>query len=567
MLTRFVFTPRNLALAILATAPATMLAGGFDVPVIATAMQGTSNANSAEASDPSVIYYNPAGISRLRGTWVSNSFNALVLRGRVENQGTTGTPPPSNTDNSETENPGATTEGGSAGTYWPKALASASLFASMPWNDEITLGFGLFPGAGGNLNNKKDWFGRNFADSTAVEIINANSVAAIRFDDKHSLGLGVSVLVGHLKQKLQIDIPGVAPYLLQPVLDDLGGGTVGSLINGLLGTTALPPEISTALNSLGITGDTLFSLLPSELKGEIAKLGGELLLTPESNGSGTLELYGYGFGWNVGYLFSPTEQTRIGLAYRAKSRLQMRGKLDWDVEDVHGLTDNIPGVMGLPAPDGSGNVSASDFLAKYYRPDATIKSDIILPARLSLGLFHELNDRIDLMFDYTFIQSSVVKNIRVDILDEPAPNGTDRVKQAPGLIVTNWRDSFKASVGMNYHYNDKLTLRSGYQFDLTPIKSPEYRHPSAPDSNRHMFSVGANYVIKKNMNADFAYSLVMLEDAESRYRDPCRGAYLEDGDSFTTNKPQDCTGNGGTFRGRFYDTYIHMLGVQLNTRF
>ncbi|MEF7167401.1 hypothetical protein U9244_26600, partial [Escherichia coli] len=93
---------------------------------------------------------------------------------------------------------------------------------------------------------------------------------------------------------LQIDIPGVAPYLLQPVLDDIGGGTVGSLINGLLGTTVLPPTVTTALNSLGLTGETLFSLLPSQLKGEVAKLGGELLLTDDSNGSGTLELFGYG---------------------------------------------------------------------------------------------------------------------------------------------------------------------------------------------------------------------------------------------------------------------------------
>lgn len=567
MLTRFVFTPRYLALAILATAPATMLAGGFDVPVIATAMQGTSNANSAEASDPSVIYYNPAGISRLRGTWVSNSFSALVLRGRVENQGTTGTPPPSNTDNSETENPGATIEGGSAGTYWPKALASAALFASTPWNDEITLGFGLFPAAGGNLNNKKDWFGRNFADSTAVEIINANSVASMRFDDKHSLGGGVSVLVGHLKQKLQIDVPGVAPYLLQPVLDDLGGGTVGSLINGLLGTTVLPPDITTALDGLGLDGSTLFSLLTPEQKGEIAKLGGQLLLTPESNGSGTIEMFGYGFGWNIGYLFTPTEQTRFGISYRSESRIKMRGKLDWDVEDVHGLTDDIPGVNGLPAPDGSGNVSASDFLAMYYRPDATTKMNITLPARLSLGFFHALNDKFDLMLDYTFINSSVVKELKINILDEPAPNGEDKIRQQPGYIIAKWRDSFKASVGMNYHYDDKLTLRTGYQYDKTPIPSPQYRHPSAPDSNRHMFSVGGNYVLKKNMNVDFAYSLVMLEDAESRYRDPCRGVFLEDENGFSADKPQDCTGNGGTFRGRFYDTYIHMLGVQLNTRF
>ena len=150
--------------------------------------------------------------------------------------------------------------------------------------------------------------------------------------------------------------------------------------------------------------------------------------------------------------------------------------------------------------------------------------------------------------------------------DEPAPNGVDKVSQAPGLILANWRDSFTAAIGMNYRWNDKLTLRTGYKFDLTPIRSPEYRHPSAPDSNRHMFSIGANYKLRKHMSVDLAYSLIMLEDAESRYRDPCRGAFLEDEDGFTSDKPQDCTGNGGTFRGKFQDTFINTIGVQLNTR-
>ncbi len=566
MQTRFNFVPRTLALAVLATASAALQAGGFDVPVIATGMQGSSNANSAEASDPSVIYYNPAGITRLHGTWVSNSVNLINVRGRVENQGTTGTPPPSNTDNSDS-NPGTLTQGGGAGSYWPHLLASAALFASMPWDEQITLGFGLFPAAGGNLNNKSDWFGRNFADSTAVEIVNANSVAAIRFDEKHSLGFGTSVYLGHLKQKLQIDVPGVMPYLLQPVLDDLGGGTVGSLVNGLLGTSTIPPALTTALNNIGVDGSTLFSALTPEQKGEIAKLGGSVLLTPDSNGSGTIEMFGYGFGWNMGYMFSPDDKTRFGIAYRSEGRLNMRGTLDWDVDDVHSITDDVPGVHGLPAPDGSGNVSGADFLAKYYRPDATTKSVVKLPARLSLGFFRELNDKFDLMLDYTFIQSSVVENIKVTILDEKAPNGVDTIKQMPGIIVTKWRDSFKASAGLNYHYNDKLMLRTGYQYDLTPIRSPEYRHPSAPDSNRHMFSLGANYKLKKNMTVDAAYSLILLEDAESRFRDPCRGAYLEDQNGFTSDKPQDCTGNGGTFRGRFYNTYINMLGLQLNTRF
>ncbi|MDZ4296889.1 MAG: outer membrane protein transport protein, partial [Moraxellaceae bacterium] len=346
---------------------------GFDVPVIASAMQGSANANSAETRDPSVIFYNPAGIAHLRGRQISNSISVLSLTGKVENEGTTGTPPPFNTNNSDSP-PGATISGGKAGTYWPKLIGSGAFFASVPWNDEITLGFGLFPAAGGNINYKADWFGRYFSDSTAVEIVNANTVAAIRFDDKHSLGFGTSLLIGHLKQKLHIDIDGIAPYLLQPVIDDIGVGTVGSLLNGILGVQALSPSLINSLANLGISAEDIYQLLPPNLKGTVAQLGGQILLTDDSNGSGTIEMFGYGLGWNIGYMFRPDEKSQIGIAYRSESRMYMRGEIDWEVSQVSGLTDNIAPINGLPAPDGSGNVSASDFLANYYRPDATTKS-------------------------------------------------------------------------------------------------------------------------------------------------------------------------------------------------
>ena len=542
----------------LAAVSSSLWAAGFDVPVIATAMQGTSNANHAEANDASVLYYNPAGITRLKGTNVSNSLSIITLSGKVENLGTTGTPSPEQTGPGEE---GPLIQGGGAGSYWPKVLGSAALFASTPWNDEITLGFGLFPAAGGNLNNKSDWFGRNFADSTAVEIIDANTVGAIRFDDKHSLGFGTNLLVGHLKQKLEIDIPGVAPYLLQPVLSDVSADSLTPWL--------APAEISQLTQLLGLNPadiklGILYDQLPPELKGQLAKLGGQALLTSDSHGSGTIEMYGYGLGWNMGYMFSPDDDTRFGISFRSKVRMKMRGEIDWEVSNVHGNTDST---IGLPAPDGT-RVSGSELLSEYYRPDATTKSTLIVPAKLSFGLFHRLNDTIDLMTDLTLNKTSDVKEIKVYISDVKEPNRDVAIKQEPGVINTKWRDSFKLSVGGNYHYDDKLTLRGGYMYDMTPIRSARYRHPSAPDSNRHMLSVGANYQWKKNMNVDAAYSLVHLEDTESHYRDPCRGDHLENDDgSFDGSGPANCTGNGGTFHGRFTDTFIHILGLQLNSRF
>lgn len=173
---------------------------------------------------------------------------------------------------------------------------------------------------------------------------------------------------------------------------------------------------------------------------------------------------------------------------------------------------------------------------------------------------------IDLMADFTFIQSSVVKRIEVDFLDVPRQGNTP-IKQGAGGVDTNWRDSFKVSVGANYRVDDKLTLRSGFQYDKTPVPSAEFRHPGLPDSDRYMFSVGAGYKVKKNLTIDAAYSLVALADAESNYKDRCRVTTFDKPDGSYDSEGAPCTSNGGTFKGTFTDTFIHILSAQLNQRF
>jgi len=219
-----------------------------------------------------------------------------------------------------------------------------------------------------------------------------------------------------------------------------------------------------------------------------------------------------------------------------------------------GLGDIIVGGLNQ-----NGDQDIRSFLRNNLRPDTTTKANFYLPARLSVNFFHQLTNDIDLLMDYTFIETSVVDEIRVQFSDQRKANGA-RIKQGDAGVFTNWRDSFKVSVGANYRLNDQLTLKTGFQFDKTPVPSPEFRHPGLPDSDRYMYSIGANYKVKKGLTVDAAYSIVFLEDSLSNYRDPCRGVSNE-------NDGSACTGNGGTFKGEFTDTYIQVLSLQLNQKF
>lgn len=563
---RLRFLPRyhHLAATLLFMFPTVTSAGGFDLPTLAAGQQGTSNANAAEANDATVIFYNPAGMTRLHGINVSNSVSLLAIQGKVQDLGTTGTPPPGATNQQD----GARiTNAGPAGSFWPSVLGAASLAATAEINDRISVGLGVFAPGGGKLDYKYNWSGASFIKSLDLEIININPSMAIRFDRQHSIGFGISALAAHSSDKVPFNVQGIAPYLLQPLVLGLNPNPVG-IVGSLADRNAAFLNLQNQLKGLGLTipaGALVGNLTPVQ-QGQLSSLLGQVLLAPDASGGGRIGMIGFGFGYNLGYMFQYDDKTRLSIAYRSSSKIRMHGDLKWDDSNLN--TTSVAGIR-IPLPDvNTGELlTAEQYVRRYLHPDTDTSSTLELPARLSISGFRQLTDKIDVMLDYTFIQTSVNKDISVTLAPAMGgPNGTTPIYQGPGLAHLNWRDSFKASAGMNYHVDDKLVLRTGFQYDMTPVPDAQDRSPAAPDSDRFMYSVGAGYKIDKTTSVDVAYSYIVLADALSDYRDPCRGIYLEQGNSLSTN-PASCTGNGGTFRGRFYDTTIQILSAQVNKKF
>ena len=550
---RPLFTLRALTFSMLSLAASSGIAGGLDLPTITASHQGTSNANGAEANDPSVLYYNPAGLARLKGgLQVSQGFSALIINGKVEadqngSRHGAATNQKSDEGDSLAGDPNAS---GDPSTFWPRVLGAGGAFISLPIDDMVTAGLGVFAPGGGNFNYKSDWTGAYQVDSIAIELININPSIGIRFDDKHSLGFGVSVIGGHIRQKTQIDVKGASPYLLD-----------SSLKSGTLDLFELPTgktlETVYGLGCQGILATTLSAITNPICRQLILDAVGGGLADPNSSGSAQVEMYGYGLGFNVGYMFALNDKSRFGVAYRSESKVKFRGDLEWDLKEIKGSA-----LYNALKP----GQSLEDFLRENQRPDTTAKGNLIIPARASANVFHQLNDKIDLMADFTFIETSAVDKIRVQFTDVQRSDGSV-IKQGDAGIDTKWRDSFKVSFGGNYRYDDKLTLKSGFQYDLTPVPSAEFRHPGAPDSDRYMFSVGANYKVKKNLTVDAAYSVTFLADSESNYTDRCRTLTRDDAEGNYDPEGETCTGNGGVFKGRFYDTSIQTLSLQMNQKF
>lgn len=519
---------------------AVLQAAGLEYPWQSTAAMGTAQANAAEAADASTVFFNPAGMVRLRSTTVSQAGQVLSVRGRFVNDGTT------KYENGEL----VPVTGGSAGSYHPQAIPAGQFYVVTPYDDRITLGFGLFVPYGANVNYKSDWVGRFFKDAGAIESINLNPSLAIRFDDKHSLGLGLSAQIMHVRLRAGVDVQeganGIARRTIQSGASQLCSPSGLPLVGGI--SAAVCSEVA----------DLLAGPLVSDGAGE-----GKLLF----------DGLGIGHGWNIGYMYRfNDDRTRVGLTYRSAIRMRVSGDVDWDFRDVSGNIPDITGVregdpVSLAGAMASPQISLQDYTRRYVRPDSDGRIRFTTPDSVGMALFHQVDADWAVMGSATWTRSSSIQALRLEIADRQGPNGT--VRQGDGVVNTRFRDTWKIAAGANYRWDERLLLRGGIGFEQTPVPDPESRDATTPDADRVVLSLGANLLLRKNLSMDLAYSHIRLKDAKANYTDDCHpsGYIPSKDDGVGATDGGECTGNGGTFRGEFKDTYVNSLGIQINQRF
>jgi long-chain fatty acid transport protein len=183
-----------------------------------------------------------------------------------------------------------------------------------------------------------------------------------------------------------------------------------------------------------------------------------------------------GTGFNLGVLFQPNQQTRVGAHYRSS------------------INYNATGMLIAPAAIG-GNSAAS---AGFTTPDS-----------FSFSAFHALSPRWEIMGDITWTGWEHVKQLSVVRTSGPLA-GTSQVG-----ITFNWDDTMRYSAGANYRYNDSWKFRFGVAYDETPTNDVD-RTARLPDQDRKWVAVGAQWKLSKSGMLDFAYAHEFIKDASVR---------------------------------------------------
>src|SRR5690554_632423 len=248
--------------------PGLASAAGYALNEQSAHASGTANAGAAaNVENASILYFNPAGMSRLpQGTQIS--FGAAVLN--VD---------PKAKDITATNSLGLPVEGSNGGDFIDTAVIP-NFYLTHTMGD-FAAGVGVFVPFGLTSDYDNDFKGRSLADETEIQVISISPPFAYNINAQLSVGFGVTVMYGEGKLTRYQDYRLPAARAVAP-----------------------GPPINEATAPIGA--------------GTLTGAGGR-------DGYVDVEGDDWEIGWNGGLPYSQTKDTTSGLTYPSKADLNLTG--------------------------------------------------------------------------------------------------------------------------------------------------------------------------------------------------------------------------------------------------
>lgn len=321
-------------------------AAGFALIEQSGSSAGNAYAGAAAVSeDASSAWFNPASLAELpKGLHMSAAGHLVAPKAKFTNKGSWINPALTGGDfeDAKAKMIGKNDDGGHA-----KVVPHA--FFSKTFSDSFSAGVGINAPFGLGTKYDDDWIGRYLALQSDITTINVNPSVAYKFNDKFSIGAGVSAQYMKVELKSAID------------------------------SAATCRSIAAAANN----GDILASCLANLPK----------LANAATDSKATITGDDVSYGYNLGVLFKPTPKTKVGVSHRSKIDHDLEGDVDYDINAAL-----------QPVITATG-------LTRFN--DANVTAVANLPATTSISVAHKLNDKVEVLGDVTRTNWSSFKRLTV----------------------------------------------------------------------------------------------------------------------------------------------------------
>ena len=191
--------------------------------------------------------------------------------------------------------------------------------------------------------------------------------------------------------------------------------------------------------------------------------------SPLANAStATLEGDDFGVGATAGVMLTLPTHTQIGVGFKSSIHHKLEGELSFS----SGVPSAIP-----------------------------ITAKLNLPETVNVGLSQAITPYLRVHAGFEWANWSRLK--------EPAIVGPTGIVSS---LVLNYEDGYFYSLGAEYDFMDRWTVRAGVAFEESPITT-ENRTPRLPDSDRVWASIGATYKWNDRLSFDLAYTHIFVRDS------------------------------------------------------
>ena len=401
-------------------------ASGFNLKEQSAAAQGNAFAGAtAGAEDISYSYFNPAGLTRHKGTKMSFGGTWIAPRSRakraVANEGT----------------PLEQTSGYTGDIV--HAAVAPNFYLSHQFNDRWTGGLSLNVPYGMITKYNDLWAGRFHGTLSKVTTVTVTPMIAYKATDKLSLGAGFQM------QYIKARLRNAVHY---------------------------NPQNPAAEDKASLEGDT------------------------------------FDMGYQLGALYELTPKTSFGIGYRSQIKHKLKGDIKFD------------GIMG-----------------SVLGMNQDIGARLTTPANLTIGAYHDINDKWSVMAEFGRTYWSSFEELRI-IGDKGLNNVTEE----------KWKDTTFYAIGASYQWDDQWKFRAGFAVDQSAV-GQEYRTPRIPDSDRLWYAAGAEYKYNDKWTFNLGYTYIRAKKGKVKL-----------------NGSHEGDDTRGTLRAD-YENDIHILALSANYNF
>ena len=561
-------------------------ASGYHFGTQSVSSQATANSSAAEAADPSTIFYNPAGLTKLEGTQATINLNLVVPN--IDSYDQKGYYPTDANGKPVNDGKGEAIKGSNNNSIDPGLTFAPHAYASHQINDRVSVGLGVFVPFGSGTEYERDSVLRYNLNELGLQTIAIQPTVAFKLNDQHSFAVGLVAqntsaelrqyanFGPAVKSSMQGQLNGQIDAQIKQAKSDATGIPIekipestdveikGAINNAIAQIPTLTAQLTSVKTGLATATDpTMIATLKQQeaaltagiTKAQTVKFTQDSINSLGASASGAADGHAkvkgddWGFGYNLAWMWDINDAVRVGVNYRSKVTHNLKGHAEWYLEDGVFNDANLGGAI------------KKGIRERGYASKETASVKIVTPESLSMHGMWKVDPKWNLFADATWTRHSrfnqailQYENMKTVL---PAANGD---KSNKTVLNPNWKDTWKFGVGASYQITEPMQLRFGLAYDQSPVRSSEYRMSTLPDNDRIWFSVGGKYDINKHHSVNVAYSYIYIKDADAQVN-----GYGTDKNAWGAGSSASVSSK--TNGSAKFDSNAHILGVQYTYKF